>query len=386
MDFELADWQRAASDAFADYLVREVAPIVGAHERERRLPPRELVRAMSGYGLLGGLLPEALGGQGLDHVTYGTLLAQLAGTWASLRSMISTSNLVLSIIAERGSAEQRERFLPGLIRGDTLAFFGLTEPNVGSDASGVETRAERDPARGGWRLRGRKLYISNGVHADLGVVFARTGTGNDRAVSAFIVERGMAGFSAREVHAMGMHCCPLGELLFDDVLLPAGHLIGTEGQAFAIAKHYLNLGRCFVAYVCAGVAEAAYREACGYAGQRQQFGRPIGQFQLMQQMVADMMTRVESSRLLAARAADALDRKAADAQRWCSMAKRHNSDAVLRVCEDAMQVLGGAGYTSDFPLERHYRDVRHLAIAEGSNQIQALLLAQGELGLSALRG
>ena len=121
MDFELADWQRAASDAFADYLVREVAPIVGAHERERRLPPRELVRAMSGYGLLGGLLPEALGGQGLDHVTYGTLLAQLAGTWASLRSMISTSNLVLSIIAERGSAEQRERFLPGLIRGDTLA-------------------------------------------------------------------------------------------------------------------------------------------------------------------------------------------------------------------------------------------------------------------------
>ena len=178
----------------------------------------------------------------------------------------------------------------------------------------------------------------------------------------------------------------MGELLFDDVLLPAGHLIGAEGQAFAIAKHYLNLGRCFVAYVCAGVAEAAYREACRYAGQRQQFGRPIGQFQLVQQMVADMMTRVETSRLLAARAADALDRKAADAQRWCSMAKRHNSDAVLRVCEDAMQVLGGAGYTSDFPLERHYRDVRHLAIAEGSNQIQALLLAQGELGLSALRG
>lgn len=168
--------------------------------------------------------------------------------------------------------------------------------------------------------------------------------------------------------------------------LPAENLVGAEGQAFAIAKHYLNLGRCFVAYVCAGVAGAAYREACRYAGQRHQFGRPIGQFQLVQQMVADMMTRVEIARLLAGRAADALDRRAADAQRWCSMAKRHNSDAVLRVCEDAMQVLGGAGYTSDLPLERHYRDVRHLAIAEGSNQIQALLLAQGELGLSALRG
>lgn len=386
MDFELADWQVAARDAFADYLAREIAPQVSAHERERRMPTRAMVHAMGEYGLLGGLLPEALGGQGLDHVTYGTLLAQLAGTWASLRSMISTSNLVLSIIAERGSAEQRERFLPALIRGDTLAFFGLTEPNVGSDASGVETRAERDPASGGWRLRGRKLFISNGVAADLGVVFARTGTASDRAVSAFIVERGMAGFSAHEVHAMGMHCCPLGDLLFDGVLLPAENLIGAEGQAFAIAKHYLNLGRCFVAFVCAGVSQAAYLEACRYARQREQFGRPIGQFQLVQQMVAEMMTRVETSRLLACRAADALDRKSTDASRWCSMAKRHNSDAVLRVCEDAMQVLGGAGYTSDFPLERHYRDVRHLAIAEGSNQIQALLLAQGELGLSALRG
>lgn len=384
MDFELAAWQRAAADAFGDFLAREVAPIVAAHERERRLPPRELVQAMGRYGLLGGLLPESLGGQGLDHVTYGTLLAQLAGTWASLRSMISTSNLVLSIIAERGSALQRERYLPALVRGDTLAFFGLTEPNVGSDASGVETRAERDGS--GWRLRGRKLYISNGVAADLGVVFARTGSADGRGVSAFIVERGMPGFSASEVRAMGMHCCPLGELLFDDVALPASSLIGAEGEAFAIAKRYLNLGRSFVAFVCQGVAEAAYREACRYAGQRRQFGRPIGQFQLVQQMVADMMTRVETSRLLACRAADALDRKSADAPRWCSMAKRHNSDAALRVCEDAMQVLGGAGYTSEFTVERHYRDVRHLAIAEGTNQIQALLLAQGELGLSALRG
>ncbi|HMM71571.1 MAG TPA: acyl-CoA dehydrogenase family protein [Rhodocyclaceae bacterium] len=385
MEFELASWQRAAADAFGDYLAREVAPIVPAHERERKLPPRALVRAMSSYGLLGGLLPEARGGLGLDHVTYGTLLAQLAGTWASLRSMISTSNLVLSIIAECGSAEQQDRFLPALIAGDKLAFFGLTEPNVGSDASGVETRAERDGA-GGWRLRGRKLYITNGVAADLGVVFARTGRGEERAVSAFIVERGMPGFSAREIPAMGMHCCPLGELLFDDVALPAANLIGAEGEAFAIAKRYLNLGRCFVAFVCQGVAEAAYRDACRYAGERTQFGRPIGQFQLVQQMVADMMTRVETSRLLACRAADALDRKSADAQRWCSMAKRHNSDAALRVCEDAMQVFGGAGYTSDFAVERYYRDVRHLAIAEGTNQIQALLLAQGELRLSALRG
>lgn len=384
MGFELADWQKAASDAFGAYLEREVAPLVAAHERQRCLPPRALVQGMARYGLLGGLLPEALGGQGLDHITYGTLLAQLAGTWASLRSMVSTSNLVISVLAGHGSAGQRERWLPSLLRGEALAFFALTEPNVGSDASGVETRAVRDGD--GWRLRGRKLYISNGVAADLGVVFARTGDGGDRGVSAFVVERGAPGFSASEVPAMGMHCCPLGELLFDDVALPASSLVGKEGQAFAIAKRHLNLGRCFVAFVCHGVAEAAYREACRYATERQQFGRPIGQFQLVQQLVADMMTRVETSRLLARRAADALDRGSEDAQRWCSMAKRHNSDAALRVCEDAMQVLGGAGYTSAFAVERHYRDVRHLAIAEGTNQIQALLLAQSELGLSALRG
>jgi alkylation response protein AidB-like acyl-CoA dehydrogenase len=182
-----------------------------------------------------------------------------------------------------------------------------------------------------------------------------------------------------------MLSCPLGELLFEDVEIPAANLIGAEGKGFALAKKYLNIGRCVVAFSALGIAEAAYEAAVKYAGDRVQFGRPIGGFQLVQHMIADMMTLVETSRLLCWRAADALDRNAADSQMLCSMAKRHATDAVLRVAELSMQVHGGAGYTTLFPVERHYRDARHLSIAEGTNQIQALLMAQSVLGISALK-
>lgn len=381
MQFELEDWQQIAQQQFRRYLDAEVAPMVEEYEDAYRLPPQAVIRRMHDFGLLGGLLPPEQGGQGLDYVTYCTLLCELSQVWPSLRSIISTSNLMLMILAQRGTPAQCARHLGDLVAGNTTGFFALTEPNVGSDASQVQTHAVRQGT--GWRLNGRKLYISNGPGADLGVVFARTGADG---VSAFIVERGMPGFSAREVRSMGMNSCPLGELLFDDVELPAEALIGQPGEAFAIAKHYLNIGRCFVSFVCTGLSQAAYDAAVRYAGQREQFGRKIGGFQLVQQMIADMMTGVETSRLLSYRAADALDRQSPDRGRLCSLAKRHNSEATLRVCELSLQVHGGAGYTRDFPVERLYRDARHLTIAEGTNQIQAMLLAQSALGISALRG
>lgn len=182
-----------------------------------------------------------------------------------------------------------------------------------------------------------------------------------------------------------MHCCPLGELLFDDVEVPAENLIGEPGQAFSIAKRYLNIGRSVVAFAALGIAESSLQAALRFAREREQFGRPIGGFQLVQQMVADMMTQVETSRLLAYRSADALDRGLPDNAVLCAMAKRHASDAALRVAELALQVHGGAGYTSLFPVERHYRDARHLSIGEGTNQIIGLLIAQSALGISALR-
>lgn len=384
MEFSLDSFQVELRDALRRYLVTEVAPLVDRYEAQGTPVPRDVIRAMREYGLLGGLLPEAQGGFGLSMVTYGTLIAEVARVWPSLRSVTSTSNLAASVLADGGSEALKDTYLPRILQGDAIASFALSEPDIGSDAANVQTRA--DATSDGWRVNGRKLYISNGPFCDVGVVFVRTQDAQGRSgVSCLLFESRTSGFSTTSLPKMGMHSCPLGELLFDDVVLPAGNLVGELGNGFALAKKYLNIGRCVVAFSALGIAEVACEAAVKYAQERVQFGKPIGSFQLVQQMIADMMSMVETSRLLCYRAADALDRKLPDSQMLCSMAKRHATDSVLRVAELSLQVHGGAGYTSLFPVERYYRDARHLSIAEGTNQIQAMLVAQSSLGLSALR-
>lgn len=384
MNFSLDSTQIALQDSLRRYLTAEVAPIVDRYEAEGRMVPQKMVEAMRDFGLLGGLLPEENGGYGLPMTSYGMLIAEVARVWPSLRSIISTSNLAASVLTDGGSAYLKEKYLPRVLSGEAIACFALSEPNVGSDAANIETRAVETAT--GWTVNGRKLYISLGPVCELGVVFVQTERkSGERGVSCLLFERAMAGFSSNVIPKMGMLSCPLGELLFEDVEVPAENLIGAEGKGFALAKKYLNIGRCVVAFSALGIAEAAYEAAVKYAGERVQFGRPIGGFQLVQQMIADMMTLVETSRLLCYRAAEALDRSASDSQMLCSMAKRYATDAVLRVAEMSMQVHGGAGYTALFPVERYYRDARHLSIAEGTNQIQALLMAQSVLGISALK-
>jgi len=384
VDFSLDGFQLELRDALRRYLTAEVAPLVDRYEAQSTPVPREVIRAMRDYGLLGGLLPEAQGGFGLSTVTYGTLIAEVARVWPSLRSVTSTSNLAASVLADGGSEALKDNFLPRILQGDAIASFALSEPDIGSDAANVQTRA--DATSDGWRVNGRKLYISNGPFCDVGVVFVRTQDAQGRSgVSCLLFESNAPGFSATSLPKMGMHSCPLGELLFEDVVLPSGNLVGEFGNGFALAKKYLNIGRCVVAFSALGIAEVACEAAIKYAQERVQFGRPIGSFQLVQQMIADMMSLVETSRLLCYRAADALDRQSSDSQMLCSMAKRHATDAVLRVAEMSLQVHGGAGYTALFPVERYYRDARHLSIAEGTNQIQTMLIAQSSLGLSALR-
>lgn len=384
MDFALDSFQLATQDALRRYLEAEVAPLVEEHEATRSAVPRKVIAAMHEYGLLGGMLSEELGGFGLPMTTYGTLISEVARVWPSLRSVTSTSNLAASVIADAGSPDLKQRYLPGILKGESVACFALSEPNIGSDAANVQTRAELKD--GGWRVNGRKLYISNGPICDVGIVFARTPLENGKhGVSCLLFESNMGGFSCSPISKMGMHSCPLGELLFDDVCVPNSHLIGAPGQAFSLAKKYLNIGRCVVAFSALGIAEVALEAAVRYAKDRSQFGRSIGAFQLVQQMIADMMALVETSRLLCYRAADALDRSATDAAVLCSMAKRHSTDAVMKVAELSLQVHGGAGYTSLFPVERYYRDARHLSIAEGTNQIQSMLIAQSVLGVSAIK-
>ncbi len=384
MNFSLDSTQIELRDSLRRYLAAEVAPIVDRYEAEGRMVPQEIVQAMREFGLLGGLLPEENGGYDLPMTTYGMLIGEVARVWPSLRSIVSTSNLAASVLTDGGSDYLKEKYLPRVLSGEAIASFALSEPNIGSDAANVETRAVETAT--GWKVNGRKLYISLGPVCELGVVFVQTQRqSGQRGVSCLLFERAMPGFSSSPIPKMGMLSCPLGELLFEDVDVPAENLVGTEGKGFALAKKYLNIGRCVVAFSALGIAEAAYEAAVKYAGERVQFGRPIGGFQLVQQMIADMMTLVETSRLLCYRAAEALDRGDPDSQRLCSMAKRHATDAVLRVAEMSMQVHGGAGYTALFPVERYYRDARHLSIAEGTNQIQSLLMAQSVLGISALK-
>ncbi|CAM4014230.1 isobutyryl-CoA dehydrogenase [Bordetella tumulicola] len=383
MNFLLSSEQIELQDALRRYLHAEVAPVVDAHEAESRMVPKHIVRAMRDFGLLGGLLPEASGGFALPMTTYGMLIAEVARVWPSLRSIVSTSNLAASVLADGGSSALKDKYLPRILSGEAIASFALSEPNIGSDAANIETRATVTGQ--GWKVSGRKLYISLGPVCELGVVFVRTGEAGKRQVSCLLFERDMPGFSSSPIPKMGMHSCPLGELLFDEVDIPRGNLIGQEGAGFSLAKKYLNVGRCVVAFSALGIAQAACDAAVRYAGERVQFGKPIASFQLVQHMIADMLTLVETSRLICYRAAAALDQDAADSQLLCSMAKRYATDAVLRVAEQSMQVHGGAGYTALFPVERYYRDARHLSIAEGTNQIQSLLIAQGVLGVSALK-
>ncbi|WP_255592557.1 acyl-CoA dehydrogenase family protein [Bordetella sp. BOR01] len=383
MNFLLSPDQVELQDALRRYLRTEVAPIVDTYEAESRMVPGEIVRAMRDFGLLGGLLPEASGGFALPMTTYGMLIAEVARVWPSLRSIVSTSNLAASVLADGGSPALKDKYLPRILSGEAIASFALSEPNIGSDAANIETRATATAK--GWKVSGRKLYISLGPVCELGVVFVRTGEAGKRQVSCLLFERDMPGFSASPIPKMGMHSCPLGELLFDEVDIPRGNLVGQEGAGFSLAKKYLNIGRCVVAFSALGIAEAACEAAVRYAGERVQFGKPIASFQLVQHMIADMLTLVETSRLICYRAACALDQNAADSQMLCSMAKRYATDAVLRVAELSMQVHGGAGYTALFPVERYYRDARHLSIAEGTNQIQSLLIAQAVLGVSALK-
>ncbi|MCY1344062.1 Acyl-CoA dehydrogenase [compost metagenome] len=384
MDFSLDSTQVALRDSLRRYLEKEVAPVVDRYEAQKEPVPRAFVAAMRDFGLIGGLMPEKDGGFGLPTTTYGMLIAEVARVWPSLRSVFAVSNLASFVLAEYGSAALREKYLPRILSGEAIACFALSEPNIGSDAANVQTRAERTP--NGWRINGRKLYITNGPICDLGIVFVRTPTSDGKhGVSCLVFESAMPGVSCTPIGKMGMHSCPLGELLFDNVEVPEENLLGAPGEAFAIAKQHLNVGRSMAAFSALGIAEAALEAAIRFAKDRVQFGRPIGAFQLVQQMIADMMTMVETARLLSYRSADAIDRQDPENKALCSMAKRYVTDITLRVAELSLQVHGGAGYTTLFPVERYYRDARHLCIAEGTNQIQSMLVAQTALGLSALR-
>lgn len=378
MDFELSDEQRLLQDNARRFLDKEVAPLVADHEA-RHAFPSGLYPKLVAPGFIGATVKEADGGLGLDWSSYFVLVEELAYCWGSLRSSVTTHNMVTGIIAEAGSAEQKAQYLGPLLSGEAIACFGLTEPNVGSDAAGVEMIA-RD---GGdvYRLSGTKTLITNGTVAQTAVVFAKVdGVGT----TAFLVDRAASPYEARALDKMGNHSTPLAELSFDDVAVPKANILGTPGKGLKIALAGLARGRCAVSFAAIGLARAALDAGIRYARDRKQFGKPIGQFQLVQEMIAEMANLTDASRLMAYRAAAALA-AGKKAILESSQAKLFATESGLRVAHLALQIHGGYGYTREFPVERYYRDLRHLTLAEGTTQIQHLVIGRELLGLDAIR-
>jgi len=381
MDFDLTEEQRILKDTLRKFMEREIIPIANEYEKEGKLIDKSIIKKLQPYGYVGGTIPEEYGGFGLDTVTYCLMVEELSRAWGGLRSMVTVSNLVTEIIYKFGTDEQRKKFLKPLIELDHIGAFCLTEPNVGSDVSSIETTAYLDGDS--YVINGTKTLITNGSIADVLCVFASVDRSKkSKGICAFLVEKERGNYRASNIAKMGMHSSVLSEVVFEDCRVPVANRLGEEGMGMKIALSGLNVGRCIVAFSVVGLAQACLDAAIQYAKQRHQFGRPIGQFQLVQAHIADMSAQLDAARLLALRAATMVD-KGQKCIREASIAKFYATEATLRIAEKAIQIHGGYGYTQEYLVERYYRDARHLTMAEGTNEIQRLIVGRELLGLSA---
>ncbi|MEU7397392.1 acyl-CoA dehydrogenase family protein [Streptomyces albogriseolus] len=356
-----------------DIAQREVAPRAAEEEEAGRFP-RELFTLLSESGLLGLPYDSAYGGGDQPYEVYLQVLEELARARLTVALGVSVHTLATYPLAAYGAKEQQAEHLPAMLGGGLLGGYCLSEPSSGSDAASLRTRAVRDGDD--WVIDGTKAWITHGGVADFYTVMARTGGEGARGISAFLVPGDAEGLSAAAPEKkMGMKGSPTAQVHFDGVRVPDARRIGEEGQGFAIALSALDGGRLGIAACAIGVAQAALDEAVGYATERRQFGRPVADFQGLRFMLADMATQIEAGRALylaAARLRDA----GRPFGRQAAMAKLHCTDTAMRVTTDAVQILGGYGYTADFPAERYMREAKVLQIVEGTNQIQRMVIAR----------
>ncbi len=377
MDFELNDEQRHIRDAVRDFARGEIAPRA-AHYDETGDFPYELVAGMGRLGLFALPFPEAIGGAGGDFLSYCLSLEEVARADASCAITLEAGvSLGISPIAQFGTKEQQERWLPALLRGEKLWAFGLTEPEAGSDAGGTQTRAVK--SGGEWVINGRKSFITNaGTDISAGVTLtAVTGSSNGgKAISAIAVENGTAGYSqAPKYRKLGWHASDTRELVFDDVRVPVSHTVGQEGAGLRQFLQILEGGRVAIAALSVGVAQACLDASLDYSSQRKQFGKPIAAFQATQFKLADMGTQIEMARLMTWRAATAIDAGKSPAP-YASMAKLHASEVATACANQAVQIHGGYGFMEESPVARFYRDVKVNEIGEGTSEVQRILIAR----------
>lgn len=375
MNFELSDELQDLRRHVRTFARERIAPVAAALDESHAFP-RETLREMAGMGLLGVVTPERYGGAGLDELAYVVVLEEIAAADASHATLMAVTNgLPQKMLLAHGSEEQRSRYLPALARGEWLGAFCLSEPEAGSDAAAIRTRAVRDGA--GYRVRGTKAWVTGGGHADLYLVLAKTEpAAGARGLSCFLVPAGREGmtFGAPE-RKMGQHAAVARSLSLDDVYVPAEDRLGEEGEGFVLAMSSLDGGRIGIAAQAVGIARSALEAAREHADVRRAFGRKIREFQGVSFPLADMATRIDAARLLTWRAAW-LAGRGYRVTREASMAKLYASEAASFVTDAALQVLGGAGYTRDHPVERYLRDARVTRIYEGSSEIQRIVISR----------
>jgi alkylation response protein AidB-like acyl-CoA dehydrogenase len=383
MDFDLTDEQRLIRDTAREFVDKEIAPRARDNDRNAHFD-LELVEKMAAQGYLGAIVPREYGGAGLDYISYGLVVEQVGRGCSSMRTVVSVqTSLVCSAILKWGTEEQKQAYLPKLTSGEWLGCFGLTEPDTGSDAANQKTRARK--VDGGWSISGSKMFISIGSHAKVALIFAQTDPSlGYKGLACFLVDTEHPGYTAQEIHhKLGLRGSDTAELALDEVEVPDEAMLGGIGDGFKVAMSALDSGRFSVASGCVGVMQGCVDACVSYAREREQFGKPIGSFQLVQAMIADMIVDMEAARGLAWRAGVLKD-QGKPSTTETSIAKLFATEAAVRTANTAIQVHGGSGYVDDHPVERYFRDVRVTTLYEGTSQIQKLIIGRAATGINAL--
>ncbi len=375
MEFEFTSEQAQLRKTVREFAEGEIGPHVLAWD-EDQIFPLETIKKAGELGYLGSIFPEELGGGGLSYVDYSIIIEELSRVDPSVGLIVAAhTSLCSNHIFLAGSDEQKRKYIPRLASGEWIGCWSLTEPEAGSDAAGTRTRAVKDGSC--WVLNGGKTFTTNAQYADVCVAMAVTNrAASQHGISAFILERGVPGYRVgKKENKLGMRASATGEVLFTDCRLPESQVLGKQGEGFVDSLRVLDGGRISIAALSVGVAQGAYDAALKYSKQRKQFGRPISEFQAIQNKLADMATEIDAARLLTCRAAWMKDR-GERVTKESAMAKLFASEVAVRVANEAVQIHGGYGFIKDYPVEKFYRDSKLCTIGEGTSEIQRLVIAR----------
>ncbi len=382
MDFDLSQEQKMIQDAIRKFAKEEIAPAARENDKNARFP-REIFKKLAELGFMGTPIPEEYGGAGFDYISHAIVAEEIGRVDSSLRGTYSVQvSLVELPLFMFGSEEQKKKYLPKLTSGEWIGCYGLTEPNAGSDPASMVSSAVKEGDD--YILNGQKTWITNAGIADLAIVYAKTDKdAGAKGITAFLVERGFEGFSTKDIHdKLGLRASNTGEIFLENCRVPKENVLGEVNKGFKVALSTLDFGRYTVAAGCVGAAQGCIDICKEYAKQRIQFGKPIASFQLIQQMIADMVVECEAGRLLVYRVGD-MKNKGVRNTRETSIAKYYCSEMVNRVAYKAIQIHGGYGFSGEYDVERFYRDARINTLYEGTSQIQQLIIGSFELGIKA---